>query len=208
VFDGKGRALTKTLCNLGILFVAILMPEMAGTLAQDPGVQRPGPKQVVQELLNLQMSGAVLQSAGWKNVNELFLRYNSRKEAREIEVVSPNYTLEEIPVNQNLARVVLKVNEIGMISPNLQWRSRIPATPGFGYLLVFGGAFSRNSLAAARESSQPRAWRIESEFPFPVWWFSKATAIRYVTETRDKSNDPAVKANADKTLAILQKLQE
>jgi hypothetical protein len=194
--------------KLGILLLCATLSGISETKGQNSGIQRGDAKQVVQELLNLQMSGAVLQSAGWKNANELFLRYNSPKEAREIEVISPNYTIEEIPVGQNLARVVLKVNEIGMISPDLQWRSRIPATPAFGYLLVFGGAFSRNSLAAARGSGQPRAWRIESEFPFPVWWFSKATAIRYVTETRDKSNDPTVKANADKTLAILEKLQE
>jgi hypothetical protein len=137
----------KMFSKWGILLVAILMPAIPGTLAQNSGVQREDPKQVVQELLDLQLSGAVLQSAGWEKANELFLRPSSPREAREIEVILPDYTLEEVPVGQNVARVLLKFNGIGMISPNLQWRPRTLAKPAFGYLLVFGGAFSKNSFS-------------------------------------------------------------
>jgi len=38
-------------------------------------------------------------------------------------------------------------------------------------------------------------------------WITVSTAIRYVTEMRDKTSDPAMKQNANATLAKLKSLQ-
>ena len=49
-------------------------------------------------------------------------------------------------------------------------------------------------------------WRIEKPQPQVRPMVNLATAIRYVTEVRDKTKDPVVKKNADQTLAKLKKL--
>ncbi|MGB6874392.1 MAG: hypothetical protein WBD87_00015 [Candidatus Acidiferrales bacterium] len=51
------------------------------------------------------------------------------------------------------------------------------------------------------ELNGPLAWRVEGGFFGPL--LNLDTAIRYVTQTRDKTSDPAVKMNAAKTLRIL-----
>lgn len=52
-----------------------------------------------------------------------------------------------------------------------------------------------------REISGPLAWRIEGAFFTPL--LNLDTAIRYVTQTRDRTSDAVIKMNAAKTLRIL-----
>ena len=57
--------------------------------------------------------------------------------------------------------------------------------------------------AAPREVWDVRKWRIKDLERRPL--ITLDPAIRYVTESRDKSDDPVIKRNADRTLAILGK---
>jgi len=52
-----------------------------------------------------------------------------------------------------------------------------------------------------KEVSGAREWRIEETDA--AIWLTVETAIRYVTQMRDQSNDPVIKRNADRTLAVL-----
>lgn len=56
----------------------------------------------------------------------------------------------------------------------------------------------------SKEVSGVREWRIENTPSFAT--ITLATAIRYVTEMRDKTTDPTIKKNADHTLAKLKTL--
>jgi hypothetical protein len=54
------------------------------------------------------------------------------------------------------------------------------------------------------ERTGPEEWQIREPPGLP--WTTVNTAVRYVLERREKSNDPVIKKNADKTLAWLLKL--
>jgi hypothetical protein len=54
-----------------------------------------------------------------------------------------------------------------------------------------------------KESTGPLNWEIEG--PQTWRWSTVETALRYVTEMSAKSTDPAVKQNAEKTIAILKR---
>ena len=60
--------------------------------------------------------------------------------------------------------------------------------------------------ATVKELDGPLAWRIEDTFFEP--FITLDTAIRYVTQTRDKTADPVIKKNAAKTLAILRNYKQ
>ena len=57
----------------------------------------------------------------------------------------------------------------------------------------------------ADHMSLRQEWKIEG--PQSERWATVEKAIIYVKGMRDKSNDPTVKKNANKTIAILKRLQ-
>ena len=57
-----------------------------------------------------------------------------------------------------------------------------------------------------KELDGPVAWRIENTFFEP--FITLDTAIRYVTQTRDKTDNPVIKKNAARTLAILRNYKQ
>jgi hypothetical protein len=63
----------------------------------------------------------------------------------------------------------------------------------------------KNSTCVQRQLAEVKTtspgWRIQS--PQGPRWITVNTAIRYVLETRDNVQDPAIKKNADLTLAKL-----
>ena len=56
-----------------------------------------------------------------------------------------------------------------------------------------------------REITGPWEWKIEQ--PRMARWSTLGRAIEYVTQMRDKTDDPIIKKNADKTIATLERLR-
>jgi hypothetical protein len=77
---------------------------------------------------------------------------------------------------------------------------------GFLYHLVAVPAYSNGSdgKLVDKKPIGSRLWQIQGS-PRPPWT-TVNTAIRYVLEMRNKTTDPAIKKNADQTLAELMKL--
>jgi hypothetical protein len=74
----------------------------------------------------------------------------------------------------------------------------------FGYTLLLSDRHWEIATdGAVRELRGPLAWRLEYSIFDPL--ITLDTAIRYVTERRDKSADPVIKKNAERTLIILKK---
>ncbi len=68
-------------------------------------------------------------------------------------------------------------------------------------LLLSGKHWQIAADGTVKELDGPLAWRIEDTFFEP--FITLETAIRYVTEGRDKTADPIIKKNAARTLSIL-----
>jgi hypothetical protein len=60
----------------------------------------------------------------------------------------------------------------------------------------------QGSTSAAGKTASPQ-WKIEE--PARVLWLNRETAIRYVAEMRDRTRDPLIKKNADRSLAALRR---
>jgi hypothetical protein len=65
--------------------------------------------------------------------------------------------------------------------------------------------FGRGSGEISRQAGGPGQWRIEGPVPEPH--LTVDTAIRYVAELRASVKDPAIRRNADNTLAALKRLR-
>jgi len=77
-----------------------------------------------------------------------------------------------------------------------------------GYSLVFAPEHFRRiengKLVQHEQTGKYKSWQIAH--PLDVPFTTVNTAIRYVLEKREKTTDPVVKQNADKTLTALMKL--
>jgi hypothetical protein len=76
------------------------------------------------------------------------------------------------------------------------------------YHLVFarshGRKFENGKIVQEEATGYPITWQISRPLDMPFTTVN--TAIRYVLEKREKTSDPVIKQNADKTLAALLRL--
>jgi hypothetical protein len=105
----------------------------------------------------------------------------------------------------NKAEAYVQYESLGEIDLQLRFTSSGASGNAVrqNYRLIFDNDYS--SVAGTGNDPYanigPSRWRIE-QAP-DEQWVSVATAIKYVTQMRDATRDPSIKADADKTLAIL-----
>jgi hypothetical protein len=77
-----------------------------------------------------------------------------------------------------------------------------------GYSLVFAPEHYRTvengKLVQHEQTGKYKSWQIDHPLDMPFTTVN--TAIRYVLEKREKTTDPVIRQNADKTLAALLRL--
>jgi hypothetical protein len=181
-----------------------------------------GPVEVVKDFVTLEVSGAVLAPGGWERASESLLRREPLAQEKEIFVISNDYAVSRDVTkanqveNANEAEVYLGYDHLGVIGPDLKWRPPNPQlypASGFRFRLVLGKNYWEpvpGSQAEREITGSPR-WRIDlvhAPGPVRVLFLTKASAMRYVADVRGKTADPAVKVNADATLAALKKLKD
>jgi DUF1680 family protein len=78
--------------------------------------------------------------------------------------------------------------------------------PAFSLRLVYTNKHSEigKNGETIREVTGPWEWKIEE--PRIARWSTLDRAIEYVALMRDKTDDPIIKKNADKTIATLKRL--
>jgi hypothetical protein len=203
--------------RVGILF-ALWLVFGTGVIPNQNTQQ--GPVEVVKDFVSLEVSGAVLTPGGWEKVSESLLRREPLAQQKEIIVVSHDYAVSrDLPraaENVNEAEVYLGYDHLGVIEPDLKWRPPNPQlypASGFRFRLVLGKNYWEPvpGNQTERELTGSLRWRIDlvhAPGPIRVLFLTKASAMRYVADVRSKSANPAIKANADATLAALKKLKD
>jgi hypothetical protein len=98
----------------------------------------------------------------------------------------------------------------GSIDSDLRYKPADPTSsilPAiYDYSLVFTNRhIDVGESGATEETLGTWEWKIEG--PQYERWATVGRAIIYVREMRDKANDPAIKRNADKTIAVLERLK-
>jgi hypothetical protein len=207
---------------IGALLVALFLGSFAASPQQqgnDYGVQSIS---VVRQFVMSELRGGRLTAAGWRRVgNEFFVKPEPFSSTEEVRVVSDKFSLRLDTLTHGPAATVEADFPVcwGRIDSALRFHPTDEGVPpglpvlakcSESYNLIFSG---QECELGVDGKVTPFAGTINMEgmriktFPNYVT-LNRAAAIRYLSETRDKSNDPAVKKNATQTLAALAKLKD
>jgi hypothetical protein len=196
-------------------FQAILALLLGVTLA---GAQTPKPpnkptERVVVQYEALVKSGAFLNPEGWKNAAKLYARSNPYPPDGEISLMTVGGTLGEMWLKDNRAEVETKWTDYyGTIDSSLRYRPPQSPVPVVMTTFVFDLTYTNKHVEiGARGETQSEAtgpWEWKIDVPEMKRWATIDRAIEYVTQMRDSSDNPAIKKNADKTIASLKRLSK
>ncbi len=203
---------------LALLAVALIFGSLTASPQQqqnDYGVQSVA---VVRQFVSFELQGGRLTPAGWRRAgNGFFVRPESESSKKEVRVVSDKFYLSLVTLTRGPSTTVEASFPLcwGTIDSRLHFEYRgagaeVLAACWETYNLIYYNQQwdigPDGKVAPFAGTTNVLRMRIDN-FPQYVT-LNRAAAIRYVIEARDKSNDPIIRANADKTLAILKELKE
>jgi hypothetical protein len=180
-------------------------------VAQAPQPKGKPTERVVRQYEKLIADGALLTPEGWEKTSRIFARSNPYPKDAEVLLTSQAGLIGETWVRGDRAEVERKWTDYrGSIGSDLRYKPADPAISSvlpaaYDYSLVFTNRhIDIEERGATREVLGTWGWKIEG--PQSERWATVEKAIIYVTAMRDKSNDPAIRKNANKTIAILKRL--
>lgn len=180
--------------------LAILLA--AGAVAatgQVPKAARKPTELVVLRYEKLVADGALLTPEGWKRASKLFDQPVPYPADGTISVESTGGLLAEDWLRGDHAQVETKWNDAyGSIDANLKFS---PAAPGSGAVLPMVQVFTLHRTNDQGEETAD--WKVEGPHQrhATITW-----AIKYLETKRDKSRDPVIRKNANKTIDTLRRL--
>jgi len=199
----------KTMVKLLVLTTMLSFAVIATSARSSAGPGK-SPKEVVERFCKMDAEGKLLSPDGANETAILFVSPYSWRRDQVIVVVS-DYVVRGPDLQGNSAYFTVDYHTWGQLDSSLRFtreEGSIPYRPVKDreyYDLVFTNRYNElgeNGPKAVVKG--PLAWRIEATPSRPH--VSVDTAIRYVTEMRDKSSDLASKENADKTIIALNRL--
>ena len=185
------------------------------------------PQEVVDQVWRLATEGELLTPKGWDKTVRGFFVYPRpalgdkvslipAHSGNVIQVVSNDWGVISCTTQGSTAKVVVEYYDAGTIDSMLRYtRGKEPSPIGkseISFNLIFAPGHwetyksDGTTLQVAEVRESPSAWRIESPQGPP--WTTVNTAIRYVLEAREKTQDPTVKKNGDQALAELLRFHE
>jgi hypothetical protein len=192
-----------------VLVLAItfaLVPAPAQVSPKGSGVP---PREVVEQLWGMATQGELLTKDGWGRASRLYANPIPWPGNKVIRVVSNHWWPEQRLINGKTAEIMVQYGgEAGRIDSALRYTPSGDRSVGMIFALDFIPTYSPTygqDGKVIKETPMGDEWRFEVPSQ-SIPWTTVNTAIRYVLEMRDKTSDPAVKRNADKTLGELMKL--
>jgi len=212
------------------LTLSLLLVNTHSVWAQtSPQIQ--SPKEVLQAYRKMDAEGGRLTATGWRRASKYFVRPGQWLRYRAIEVIwgeTDPYVLGQ--VTERSAELAVRCEAVGQIdstgtftytvAPSLIDSSGSPAKrhPTMlemhgpkapldrPYDLVFTDTYWEFGPGSKdlREVKGSPEWRI-AHFEYQPW-VTIQTAIRYLTQLRDESSSDKIKSNAEKSIAILQRV--
>jgi hypothetical protein len=177
--------------------------------AQTPQSNGKPTERVVVEYEKLVANGAFLTPEGWKMAGKLFEQSSVFPRDGVIFLMTTGGSLGENWVKDNQAEVETKWTDyLGTINSALRFtppQDDVTMT-AFVFRLVYTNKHRDLGIngETIRESTGVWEWKIEG--PQITRWTTVNRAMEYVSLMRDKTDDPLVKKNADKTIAALKRI--
>ena len=183
---------------LTILLTTILLT------AQSPTAQPTPPKEVLERYFQMEANGQRLSPKGWRQADTFFFKPVLPPKDKQITVIYKDYSVWEPVMKGSTAELTVGYLPVGKIDAALRFTPAQYYKEGVTYRLVLTDKHWELGTGdtPAKEVTGPLAWRIEG--PVAMLWITSDSAIKYVKEMFDKTNDPQIKQNAKKTLKVLQ----
>jgi hypothetical protein len=170
------------------------------------------PKEVIEELWGMAVRGGLLTPKGWNRAGDYFTDPTPWTTNMTVVVMSNDYGFDESSISGGTAKAAMMCTELGQIDANLRYTPLPPRQSfksGIGYDLVAVPAHTLISVPGTKKpeekvSANVTYWKVKGSPGNP--WTTVNTAIRYVLQMREKAADPAIKKNADQTIAKLLRL--
>jgi hypothetical protein len=148
------------------------------------------PKNVVEQFVKMDVEGARLTSEGWHEADALFVKPSEPSQPKDLVVIAWRYAISDGPAKENTADFYMGYAEVGRVST-----SSLHFAPTNSRDVMW--SFDKYTVVS---TDMPLEWRIDGVQPVEMHLSAEA-AIRYVTEMRARTSDPAIQKNADQALA-------
>jgi len=188
----------------------VMSMTVIAAVAQGPQSNGKATERVVRQYEKLIADGAFLTPEGWKKTSRIFGRSNPYPKDGEVLLTSQAGLIGENWVRGDRAEVERKWTDFrGSIDSDLRYKPASPSSDVIPAILDYSLVFT-NRHVDIEEGGSPKevlgTWEWKIEGPQSERWATVEKAIIYVREMRDKSGDPAIQKNANKTIAILKRL--
>ena len=214
-----------------LIITAVLGIAVIAGDAQAPAESQKSPKEAVEQFYKMETEGRWLGPEHWDELQDFLtrvVRWSAPEALANVEPVSPpdcisvlrSYKVGAARKDIGAGGVVdyqveVEYHEWGSINSFLNFtRARTPEgrSPALDEPvewrgekgLVLTDKYLKSGPSGEEQRTGALRWRITSPIYTPR--VDIDTAFRWVTEMRDKSNDPAIRYNAERTLAILKSL--
>lgn len=168
-------------------------------------------EKVVIRYEKLVASGAFLTPAGWKRAAKLYEQAPPFSPRDEISLMGTGGSVGEYWVRGDKAEVQTKWTDyFGTIDSALRYEPLKTDTHLTMAFYVFHLLYTNKHRdlgpngETIREVIGPTEWKIEE--PLMARWTTIPQALEYVTRMRESTDDPLIRKNADRTIAILKHL--
>jgi hypothetical protein len=199
---GRSHTFSSHSCKFSLAVVLSL--SATAPVAQVLEYKKPT-EQLVKRYEKLVADGFLLTPEGWARASKLVEHPIPYPPDSEIQLISAPGIIGETRLTDDHALVETKWGDYyGTIDSRLRYRAVEPSGSIMvveSFSLVF--VHRRPESGGASAASDSAEWKIEGP---SVRAASIPAAIKYVQEARDKSNDPDVRSNADRTIAALKLL--
>jgi hypothetical protein len=193
---------------IGLAIIATYVRPMA--IGKSPTCQDEAPRINVETLWTMATRGELLTPEGWHRALGYFMEPDTEPKEKAIDVVSDYYGVNASQNDDKTAKVDMEYTDLGHIDAQLKY-TRPPVQTAYKtsieyqlvvtpvYVAIYGA--DGKTLIEKKVVPGEKAWVINGPPPRP--WATVNATIRYVLLQRNKTTDPAIKKNADDTLAIL-----
>jgi hypothetical protein len=166
------------------------------------------PEETVKLFVKMDSDGARVTPEGWQKADALFTRPSKLPTDFKIVVMASDYAVSDDPLAGKPGEIFLGYEELGELGPSLRFKlapSRVETKTFESYIAVQIAAPAKSPKAGvvAQENSSLK-WRIQGTQP-SLMHMTAPAAVRYLTRMKNETKDPAMKANAEKAIAILKK---
>jgi hypothetical protein len=197
-----------------LLTVLVVVVAVETGLAQCSTGSPGSPKEILQELWSMATRGDLLNDSGWAKASKsFFTEATAGPSNKSIAVISNQWgPPTERMLSTDTAEVDVGFWDRGQVDSSLRY---IPSNPtdaikmGRSYRLILVPAYvmmygSDGKTLLQKRPTGCQQWEIKGSMEQP--WTTVNTAIRYVLERRNKTEDAKIKENADATLSKLMTL--